>query len=47
MFGPIDVPGSGYNGGGSLVSPAGWKLQSVTAATVMEVVGVQQSNTDT
>jgi hypothetical protein len=47
MFGPIDVPGSGYNGGGSLVSPAGWKLQSVSAATVIEVVGVQQSDGQT
>ena len=45
-FGPIDVPGSGY-APSTLVSPSGWKLLSISAATVIEVLGVQQSNTTT
>ena len=47
-YGPVDVPGSGYTTPvGTLASPSGWKLQALNAATVIEVLGVQQSNGQT
>ena len=43
MFGPIDVPGSGYSN-----APTGWKLQSIGAAAIVaEIIATQQSDTTT